>query len=142
MLFYYQGMRPVDRAGRIMLYGAGAFNFIAAGVVEAIVRLAPGWIGLVPPVPSQMLFIDLVIGMILVFGFAYALAARDLTRYWPCVALGLAGKTVFVSLIFAYFAVGRIGFLLALLVSADLVFAILFHQLLNRHAISEEYSHV
>ena len=142
MLFGYRRVRQADRAGRAMLYIAGCFNFSAAAIVMLIVRFAPDLIGLVQPVSGQMLFIDLVIGLIVIFGIGYMLAAHDLSRFWPCVALGIAGKSLFVVLIFSYFALGLIGTVLAVLVCGDLVFTVLFHRLLERHAQTEEFPHV
>jgi len=134
MLFTYRAMRPADEAGRRMLYVAGAFNFIAGLGVAALVRIAPGLIGLTPPAPSQLMFIDLFIGLVVSFGVGYTLAARDLTRFWPYVALGAPAKAIVVMVTFVHFAFGDIGPLFPALVCGDAIFAVLFYRVLARHA--------
>lgn len=66
------------------------------------------------------------IAAILVFGYAYWRIARDPVRFRPYVVLGAIAKLGFVVAIYGHWLAGDTSARLAILVTADLVFAVLF----------------
>jgi len=134
MLFHYKGMRPATAGTKTFLYVAAAFNFGAGALLRLLARWAPGLLGIDPPSPDTLLFVDAAAWFVVAFGIGYALGGHDLTRHWPFVALGALGKVGVAALVLAYFLAGVAGPLLALLAAADVVFAVLFIRLLRSHA--------
>ncbi len=132
-LFGYTRMRALQAPGRAFLYVAAAFNLAAAPLVVALARTAPGVLVPQPLGPGAWLFVDLAALLIAGFGAGYALAARDLPRFWPYVSLGAACKAGVAILASACFFSGRAGPLVMLLASGDAIFAVLFVGLLRRH---------
>ncbi len=66
------------------------------------------------------------------FGYAYLRIAQDPRRYRPFIELGAIGKLLAVAAVAWPWLAGDIGWRLPLLVSADLVFALLFIDFLRR----------
>lgn len=120
-----------DAASR-WLWFAAVYNFAAVPVVVLAVRYAPEVLGVDPTTASQRLYVDLVAWLVACFGAGYALAARDLARYWPCVALGVAGKAGVAALALSYWAGGHAGPLVAALAAGDAAFAVMFVAILRR----------
>ena len=75
----------------------------------------------------------IVAGIVLVFGYAYARIAQDSQRYRPYIVLGAAGKLTFAAVIYAHWIAGSAPGPVAVLVSADVVFAALFLAFLRSH---------
>lgn len=132
-LFGYATMRPAGRTARPLLYLAAGFNFVAAGLVVLLARIAPGVLGVTSFDAGAMLFVDLSALLVVGYGIGYALAGRDLRRFWPCIALGVLGKLGVVVLVFACFVAGRTTPLVTLLACGDAIFAAAFVGLLRRH---------
>lgn len=133
LLFGYQHVRHATPSARALLNVAAAFNIAAAVLVVAFARDAPQVLGMEPLQIGQLLYVDLSALLIAGFGVGYALAGRDLVRFWPCVALGTACKCGVVALALAYFLTGQAGLLVMTLASGDALFAVLFLRLLRRH---------
>jgi len=126
---------PVQPAGsgiRAFLYVAASFNFVAAALVVVLVRVAPHAHGLEPMRGGQLFYADLVALLVAGFGVGYALAGRDLARYWTFLALGAALKSGVALLVLAYFAAGQSALLIVLLAAGDFCFAVLFVLILRR----------
>jgi hypothetical protein len=135
MLFSYKAMRPAEAGTKTFLYIAAAFNFGAGASLPLLARWAPGLLGIGPPTPDALLFVDVAAWLVVAFGIGYALGGHDLTRHWPFIALGALGKAGVAVLVIAYFLAGIAGPLLAVLAAADAVFAVLFIRLLRTHAV-------
>lgn len=133
LLFGYDRVRPATRTARALLYVAAAFNVVAAVLVVALARTAPQVLGIEPLYAGQLLYLDLSALLIAGFGAGYALAGRDLARFWPFVALGAACKCGVVALALAYFLTGQAGLLVMSLATGDGFFAVLFVRLLRQH---------
>ena len=134
MLFGYSALRPATAGARKFLWFAAAFNFGAGASLPVLARFAPGLLGIDAPSSDALLFIDLAAWLVFSFGVGYALAACDLSRHWPFVALGVVGKAGVAVLVLGYFLAGIAGPLLALLAAADGAFAVSFARLLRAHA--------
>lgn len=134
MCFAFKGMQPATSGQRVALYVAGGFNLGAAATLVLLARAAPQWLGVDPLSGSQLAYVDLFSVLVLAFGLGYALGGRDLTRFWPYVAMGVPAKGMVVALILGNFALGRAGLLPALLACADAVFALFFLRVLHQQA--------
>lgn len=126
-------VRPATPSARVLLYVAAAFNVVAAALVVALARKMPQVLGIEPPQAGQLLYVDLSALLIAGFGAGYALAGRDLARFWPFVALGAACKCGVAMLALAYSFAGQAGLLVTLLAAGDALLAALFVRLLRRH---------
>lgn len=111
-------------------------NFsIAAGLLGLQETLAP-LLGLSPAEGSNALFLRLTALLIGCFGYAYLCIARDPPRYRPYVSLGLIGKLLAVAAVGLSWGLGEVDARLPLLVSLDLLYAILFVDFLRRTSTS------
>jgi hypothetical protein len=106
------------------LFGVAAIFNVVVGVAMLLAydALAP-WLGL-PLQPT--VWVHLVALIVLVFGYAYWRVARDPRRFREYIVLGMVAKLCFVTVIYGHFLAGGATATLALLVTADLVFAGLF----------------
>jgi hypothetical protein len=64
--------------------------------------------------------------MVLTFGYAYWRIGRDPVRFRPYIMLGVIAKLGFVVAVYGHWLAGDISMRLAVLVTADLAFALLF----------------
>jgi hypothetical protein len=64
--------------------------------------------------------------VVVIFGFAYWSIARDPVKFRPYVMLGIVGKLAFVAVIYGHWLAGDVSGRSAVLVSGDLIFALLF----------------
>ena len=115
------------RLSAAWLFGiAAAFN-VAVGL--SLLFLRP-WLGpilkLDPIAGTNQVLINLAGGLIVLFGYAYGLVARDPARYRPYIRLGIIGKLTAVASALAPWLAGQISWPLPLLAAGDLVFAALF----------------
>ena len=102
---------------------AAIFNFI----VGVSFLAAYPWVSrLLGFEASPDVFFHIVAGLVLLFGALYWLIWRNPVRFRLFIPLGAVAKLIFVIAIYAHWILGSTSGLLALLVSADLVFAILF----------------
>jgi hypothetical protein len=102
---------------------AAIFNFVVGATLLLDYPFAARVLGIEGP-PS--VFFHIAAGIVLVFGYAYWCIAGDPARFRPYVTLGACGKMVFVVTIYAHWLTGGASTAMALLVTADLVFAVLF----------------
>jgi hypothetical protein len=89
-------------------------------------------LGLDPATGTNLVFLYMSATMIGVFGYAYLRAALDPTRYRAFVELGAIGKLLAVVAASVPALRGQVGWQLPLLVSGDLVYALLFIDFLRR----------
>ena len=108
---------------------AAIFNvLVGLGMLLAYGSLAP-LLGF-PPRPT--VWIHIVAFAVLIFGYAYWRIATDPERFHEYIMLGIIGKLAFVVVIYGHFLAGDATPALALLVTADLVFAGLFGTYLGK----------
>jgi hypothetical protein len=107
---------------------AATFNvLVGSGILLAYDALAP-WLGF-PPEPT--VWIHIVALVVLIYGYAYWRIAMDPVRFREYVVLGIAGKLAFAAAIYGHYLSGDATAALAVLVSADVLFAALFAAYLN-----------
>jgi hypothetical protein len=112
------------KAGAKVLFTIAAlFNWIVGAAILLRYRELMPLLGF-PDNPT--VWIHIVAGIVIVFGYAYWRIAGDPRRFRDYVVLGIVGKLAFVIAIYAHFMAGSATLALALLVTADLVFAGLF----------------
>lgn len=117
------------------LFGvAAAFNFsVGLGLLFLRAWLAP-ILRLDQVEGANLVFVNIVGGLIVVFGYAYVLVARDPVRYRPYIPLGVLGKLVAVVAVLIPWFAGQVFWTLPMLASVDVVFAVLFLLFLRRTA--------
>lgn len=109
---------------------ATLFNVVVGGsLLLAYPRVAP-LLGIEGP---PTLWFHVTAAVVLVFGYAYWRIARDPVRFREYIALGAIAKLAFVVAIYGHWLLGDAPGMLALLVTADLVFAALFVRYLHSH---------
>jgi hypothetical protein len=110
---------------RGLFLSAAWFNFLAG--LPLIVAL-----GIVAPLmglqinPTATLFIQITASVIVVFGWAYWMIARDPKRFRPYIVLGIVLKIVVVVVVFGHWIAGNILWLLPALAAVDAIYAVLF----------------
>ncbi|MGI9170404.1 MAG: hypothetical protein ACR2FH_09545 [Caulobacteraceae bacterium] len=117
---------PPLTAARWLFGIAAAFN-VAVGLSLLFLRpsLAPV-LHLDPTTGTNLVLIDLVGGLIVLFGYAYARVAADPIRYRPFIHLGVIGKLIAVASAVTHWRAGQVFWALPLLASGDLAFVALF----------------
>jgi hypothetical protein len=118
-----------DRPGTLLFRVGAAFNVLVGVSMLVAWPAAAGLLGFAAP---RTVFTDLVGAVVALFGWVYWRIAEDPVGCRPYVLLGIVGKLTFVVVIYANFALGRAPAGLAALVTADLVFAVLFARWLRR----------
>ena len=110
---------------------AAIFNFVVGGALLLAYRWVAPMLGIQG---GPTVWLHLTALVVLVFGYAYWCVSRDPVRYRPYVSLGAIGKLCFVVAIYGHWLAGGASEAMALLVSADLVFAVLFAAYLRTSA--------
>ena len=119
-----------ERAIRIMFTTAAWFNWVAGGAVA----VNAGWLfGLfrITPLPTEPLFLQLFAWLVIVFGIGYFWVSRDPVANVPIIKLGMIGKLSVVLVSLACVLTGSVSWQMMLLVSVDLLYAILFWRALQ-----------
>ena len=120
-----------DRPGTLLFRIGAAFNVLVGLPMLVAWPTAAALLGLTTP---RSVYTDLVGAIVAMFGWVYWRIAEDPVGCRSYVLLGIVGKLTFVAVIYANWALGRAPAALAVLVTADLVFAILFARWLRRTA--------
>ena len=107
---------------------AACFNLVVGLLVLCAYPLAARLLELTDP---PTVWLHLVAATVLIFGVAYWLVAKQPQRYRPFVGLGAAGKLAFAAIIYYHWFAGDAPARLAMLVSVDVVFAVLFLRYLH-----------
>ena len=120
-----------DRPGTLLFRIGAAFNVLVGLPMLVAWPTAVALLGVTTP---RSVYTDLVGAIVAMFGWVYWRIAEDPVGSRSYVLLGIVGKLTFVAVIYANWALGRAPAALAALVTADLVFAILFARWLRRTA--------
>ena len=120
-----------DRPGTLLFRIGAAFNVLVGLPMLVAWPTAVALLGVTTP---RSVYTDLVGAIVAMFGWVYWRIAEDPVGCRSYVLLGIVGKLTFVAVIYANWALGRAPAALAVLVTADLVFAILFARWLRRTA--------
>ena len=120
-----------DRPGTLLFRIGAAFNVLVGLPMLVAWPTAAALLGVTTP---RSVYTDLVGAIVAMFGWVYWRIAEDPVGCRSYVLLGIVGKLTFVAVIYANWALGRAPAALAALVTADLVFAILFARWLRRTA--------
>ncbi len=120
-----------EGSGKMLFRVAAAFNLLVGLPMLVAWPTVAGLIGIATP---RTVFTDIVAAIVALFGWVYWRIAEDPVGCRPYVLLGILGKLAFVAVIYVNYALGSALAGLALLVTADLVFAISFARWLRRTA--------
>ena len=120
-----------DRPGTLLFRIGAAFNVLVGLPMLVAWPTAAALLGVTTP---RSVYTDLDGAIVAMFGWVYWRIAEDPVGCRSYVLLGIVGKLTFVAVIYANWALGRAPAALAALVTADLVFAILFARWLRRTA--------
>ena len=115
---------------RIMFTTAAWFNWLA-GLAVAV---NAGWLFSlfrITPLPTEPLFLQFFAWLVIVFGIGYFWASKDPVANVPIIKLGMLGKLSVVLVSLACVLTGSISWQMMLLVSVDLLYAILFWRALQ-----------
>ena len=115
---------------RIMFTTAAWFNWLAGLAVAVNVELLFGLFR-ITPLPTEPLFLQLFAWLVIVFGIAYFWASRDPAANVPVIKLGMIGKLSVVLVSLACVLTGSVSWQIMLLMSIDLLYAILFWRALK-----------
>ncbi|HVN43574.1 MAG TPA: hypothetical protein VMT50_12385 [Steroidobacteraceae bacterium] len=116
---------------RALFTAAAAFNVLVGVPMLVAYPLVASLLGLEGP---PTVWYHIAAAIVLIYGYAYACVARDPHRYRPYVVLGILGKLSFVAAIYGHWVAGSASGRCALLVTVDLLFAILFFAYLRAEA--------
>ena len=119
-----------DKSIRIMFTTAAWFNWVAGGAVA----VNAGWLFSlfgITPLPTESLFLQLFAWLVIVFGIGYFWASRDPAANVPVIKLGMLGKLSVVLVSLVCVLTGSVSWQIMLLMSADLLYAILFWRALK-----------
>jgi hypothetical protein len=111
-----QKIRLLFRTAALFNWAAVAFFLPALGLANRLGRGAP----------SDTAFEHLGIGAIALFGLGYWMVASAPEQNRGIVQLGLLGKIVAIVLVVGHYLAGNVSLPLALVVSGDVIFAVLF----------------
>ena len=108
---------------RSLFVTAACFNWAVGLLLFADFPLAANLMGLSG---SPTVWVHLVAATVVLFGVAYWLVAKQPERYRSFAGLGAAGKLTFAAIIYYHWFAGDASARLAMLVSVDVIFAVLF----------------
>ena len=115
---------------RIMFTTAAWFNWLAGLAVAVNAELLFGLFR-ITPLPTEPLFLQLFAWLVIVFGIGYFWASRDPAANVPVIKLGMIGKLSVVLVSLACVLTGSVSWQIMLLMSADLLYVILFWRALK-----------
>jgi len=119
-----------SKSMRFMFTTAAWFNWVAGGAVAVNVEMLFGLFR-ITPLPTEPLFVQLFAWLVIVFGIGYFWASRNPVTNVPVIKLGMLGKLSVVLACLACVLTGSVSWQIMLLVSADLLYAILFWRALK-----------
>ena len=108
---------------QILFRAAALFNWSAVVLFLPVLGLADR---LGHGAPTGTVFEHVAIGAIGIFGLGYWMVASAPEQNRGIVQLGLLGKVLVVALVAGHYLAGNVSAPLALVVSGDVVFAVLF----------------
>ena len=113
-----------------MFTTAAWFNWLAGLAVAVNAELLFGLFR-ITPLPTELLFLQLFAWLVIVFGIGYFWASRDPAANVPVIKLGMIGKLSVVLVSLACVLTGSVSWQIMLLMSADLLYVILFWRALK-----------
>jgi hypothetical protein len=113
---------------KALFYSAAVFNW--AGVLILALLAQP--LGLQPP--QQTMFGQMALSAIFVFGCGFWMVAREPSAHRGVVVLGVFVKLLVAVIVFSHWAAGTATSQFAILMSAEIVWALLFVLFLKRTA--------
>jgi hypothetical protein len=116
-------MQGGDLYERSLFVTAACFNWAVGLLILGGYPLAAHLLELAGP---PTVWVHLVAAIVVLFGVAYWLVAKQPQRYRPFVGLGAAGKLAFAAIIYYHWLSGDASTRLAMLVNVDVIFALLF----------------
>jgi hypothetical protein len=108
--------RPLFSIAALFNFAVGVPMLVAYPVVARVLQLKG----------KPTVWFHVAAAVVLVFGYAYWCVARDPVRFRPYVLLGIIGKLAFVVAIYGHWIAGSASGRSAMLVTVDLIFALLF----------------
>jgi len=120
-----------DTYTRTLFFSAACFNVFAGLPLLVAMRPMAEVMGL-QITPTATLFIQITMGLVVIFGWAYWMIGLDPLRYRPYILLGVTLKTLVVSVIYGHWLVGNIPWPLPVLASGDIVYVLLFWRYYQR----------
>src|ERR1700729_756547 len=123
-------MQGPDLCGRSLFVTAACFNWAVGLLILGGYPIAAHLLELAGP---PTVWVHLVAAIVILFGVAYWLVAKQPQRYRPFVGLGAAGKLAFAAIIYYHWFSGDAPTRLAMLVNVDVIFALLFLRYLRSH---------
>lgn len=115
---------------RTLFFSAACFNVLAGLPLLVAMRPVAELLGL-QITPTSAPFIQITMALVVIFGWAYWMIARDPLRYRPYIVLGVFLKLVVVAVIYGHWLVGNIPWPLPMLASGDILYALLFWRYLS-----------
>ena len=119
-----------SKSMRIMFTTAAWFNWVAGLAVAVNAELLFGLFR-ITPLHTEPLFLQLFAWLVIVFGIGYFWASRDPAANVPVIKLGIIGKLSVVLVSLACVLTGSVSWQIMLLMSIDLLYAILFWRALQ-----------
>lgn len=119
---------------RKLFLSAACFNFLVAIPSLLGMELVAKVLLLDLSSPITVLFFQITMGIVALFGWAYYRIACDSNRYRPFILLGAMAKTIFVVVIIGHWIAGDLQWPLAALVIVDVIYAALFSLYYRRTA--------
>ena len=120
---------------RVLFVPAAIFNWVVGISILGGYSLVARLLELSGP---PTVWVHLVAAIVILFGFAYWFVAAQPQRYRPFVGLGGVGKLAFVGVIYYHWLLGDASPRLAMLVTVDLVFALLFFRYLRASQVGSQ----
>jgi hypothetical protein len=84
-------------------------------------------------IPPSMIWLQLSLFLILIFGIGYIFVSRDLEKNRALVIIGGLAKLMFFIIVLIYFILGDISILIVLLGGIDMIMVILFIEFLIKN---------
>lgn len=110
---------------RLLFISGAIFNVLAGLPFLFAPQFMAALMGLELNATAAM-FMQLVFGLVVVFGWVYWMIARDPVRNRPYILLGMILKVLVVTIFYGHWLVGNISWQLPVLASGDILYTLLF----------------
>lgn len=118
---------------RNLFFIGALWNWGAALLFVGLFFINENLLELFLKVPESMLWYFIVFGAVFIFGLGYYWISKDVERNRDIIKMGIIGKVMVFLLFLIYMIKGDITWLLFMAGCVDLVFAVLFKQVLDIH---------
>lgn len=113
-----------------LFFISAVYNWGAAILFMALYYLSHDLLVMLIKVPEQTLWFFISMAAVFLFGVGYYFISQDVRRNRDIIKLGCVGKAIFFLLFLAYWQKGDITVVAFSLACGDLLFSILFTQVL------------